>query len=80
MRLLLSFLRWHYVQVLSAVSVPSTDGQIEFSESIGTQVYTFSAELAALYYNKQELTIDFDIGSQIPLLARESIPTIVTIP
>lgn len=62
------------------VSVPSTDGQIEFSESIGTQVYTFSAELAALYYNKQELTIDFDIGSQIPLLARESIPTIVTIP
>lgn len=62
------------------VSVPSTDGQIQFMESIGTQVFSFASDLIALYFNKKEQTVTFDVGAQIPLIATESIPTVTTIP
>lgn len=62
------------------ISTPSSDGQIQFTESVGTQVYTFATDLLSLYYNKKEYVIDFDIGNQIPLLSKESIPTLTTIP
>ncbi len=62
------------------ITVPGSTGQIQFKESIGTQPYAFSSDLLALYYNKKEFVIDFDIGNQIPLLSKESIPTITTIP
>lgn len=62
------------------VSVPSTEGQIQFMESIGTQVFSFASDLIALYFNKKEQTVTFDIGAQIPLIATESIPTVTTIP
>ena len=62
------------------VSVPSTEGQIQFTESIATQVFSFASDLIALYFNKKEQTVTFDVGAQIPLISVESIPTITTIP
>lgn len=62
------------------VEVEGQDGIINFNESIGTQVYAFTMEHKALFYNTQELSIDFDVGNQIPLLAAQSIPTIQTVP
>lgn len=61
------------------VQVPSTAGQVNFMEAIGTQIYSFAADHKALYYNSQELTLDFDIGNQVPMLATASIPTLETI-
>jgi len=61
------------------VSVQSTAGTINFIEAIGTQIYSFAADHKALYYNSQELTLDFDIGNQVPMLATASIPTLETI-
>lgn len=60
-------------------SVSSTSGTINFLESIGTQVYSFSADHKVLYYNSQELTMDFDIGNQLPMLGTASIPTLEVI-
>lgn len=62
------------------ISVPSTSGQVNFKEAIGTTAYSFSMDHKALYYNSQELTLDFDLGNQLPLLGTESIPTLETIP
>jgi hypothetical protein len=61
------------------VSINTTSGQANFLESIGTQIYNFAMDHKAVYYNTQELTIDFDIGNQIPLLGTQSIPTMQTI-
>lgn len=61
------------------VTVPSTAGSINFIEAIGTQIYSFAADHKALWYNEQELTLDFDIGNQVPMLATASIPTLETI-
>lgn len=61
------------------VSKESTAGNIQFVEAIGTQIYSFAADHKALYYNAQELTLDFDIGNQVPMLATQSIPTLETI-
>lgn len=62
------------------VTVEGSDGQIQFLETIATQIYTHSAELLALYYNRKEANVTFDLGAQIPLMSVESIPTIKTIP
>lgn len=61
------------------VQVQSTIGNINFLESIGTQIYNFALDHKAVYYNSQELNIDFDLGNQIALLAAQSIPTMQTI-
>lgn len=61
------------------VTVQSTSGNINFVESIGTQAFAFAADHKAVYYNSQELTLDFDVGAQIPLLGTASIPTLETI-
>jgi hypothetical protein len=60
-------------------TIQTQAGPVEFLESIGNQVYAFSADHKALYYNSQELKIDFDIGNQVPMLATQSIPTVTTI-
>lgn len=60
-------------------TVNSTNGPINFLESIGTQIYAFSADHRPVYYNSQELSVDFDLGNQIPLLSTESISTLETI-
>lgn len=62
------------------LTVNSSIGSINFLESIGTQVYSFSADHKVLYYNSQELTMDFEVGNQLPMLAVASIPTLETIP
>lgn len=62
-----------------AIDVTTTAGTVKFLESIGTQIYNFAADFKAVYYNTQELTIDFDIGNQIPMLGVQSIPTLETI-
>lgn len=62
------------------VSVNGTEGNIQFNESIGTQVYCHAAEMLALYYNKKEANFTIDLGAQIPLISVRSIPTIQTIP
>lgn len=62
------------------VEVEGTSGVINFNESIGTQIYAYAMEHKALFYNTQELKIDFDVGNQIPLFAPESIPTMQVIP
>lgn len=62
------------------ISVPGTDGTIQFNESITTQVYCHNADMLALYYNRKEANITIDLGAQIPLISVESIPTIQTIP
>lgn len=59
------------------VSVNSTSGLVNFKESVGVQVYSFTTDHKAVYYNSQSLTFDFDIGSQVPLLAAQAIPTIL---
>lgn len=61
------------------IPVQSTQGQINFKEAIATQVYNFAMDYKAVYYNTQELDIDFEIGNQIPLLGTQSIPTLQTI-
>lgn len=62
------------------ISVPSTSGTVNFLEAIGTTVYSYSMDHKALYYNSQELTLDFDLGNQLPMLGTASIPTLETIP
>lgn len=62
------------------VSVPGTDGTIQFNESVATQIYCHNADMLALYYNRKEANITIDLGAQIPLISVESIPTIQTIP
>jgi len=62
------------------ISVPTTSGNTNFLESIGTQAYSYSMGHKALYYNSQELTLDFDLGNELPLLGTASIPTLNTIP
>lgn len=62
------------------VEVEGTAGVINFNETIGTQIYAFAMEHKALFYNTQELVIDFDLGNQIPLFAPQSIPTMQVIP
>lgn len=62
------------------VETSSTGGTINFTESIGTCVYAFTMEHKALFYNTQELSIDFDLGNQIPLFTKQSIPTMNVIP
>jgi hypothetical protein len=62
------------------IQVTSTQGQVNFLESIGTQVYCFAADYKAVYMNDQTLNIRFDIGNQVPLLGTASIPTLKTIP
>lgn len=62
------------------VQVTSTQGQVNFLESIATQVYCFAADYKAVYMNDQTLNIRFDIGNQVPLLGTASIPTLKTIP
>lgn len=61
------------------VEVTNVTGTINFNEAIGTQIYAFTMEHKALYYNTTELSIDFDLGNQIPLFAPESIPTMQVI-
>ena len=61
------------------VTAQSTSGQINFNEAIGTQVYNFAMDYKAVYYNTQELDIDFEVGNQIPLLGTASIATLETI-
>ena len=63
-----------------SVETESSSGTINFLETIGTTVYAFTMEHKALFYNTQELTIDFDIGNQIPLFTPQSIPTMTTVP
>lgn len=58
------------------MTVPSTLGNINFLESIATQVYSFNADYKALYYNSQELTLDFDLGNQIPMLSTVQLPVV----
>lgn len=62
-----------------AITVQTTSGTATFIESIGTQIYAFAADHKALYYNEQELTLQFDVGNQIPMLGTQSIPTLQTI-
>lgn len=62
------------------VSVPGTDGTIQFNESVATQIYCHNADMLALYYNRKEVNLTIDLGAQIPLISVESIPTIQTIP
>lgn len=62
------------------IEVEGSAGTINFNESIGTQVYAYAMEHKALFYNTQELRIDFDVGNQIPLFAPQSIPTMQVIP
>lgn len=62
------------------VEVESSTGTINFNESIGTQAYAYTMEHKALFYNRQKLEISFDIGNLIPLLSKESIPTLETLP
>jgi len=62
------------------ISVQSTSGSVNFLEAIGCQAYSYSMDHKALYYNSQELTLDFDLGNQLPLLGTASIPTLDTIP
>jgi hypothetical protein len=62
------------------ITVPTTSGNTNFLEAIGTQAYSYSMDHKALYYNSQELTLDFDLGNQLPLLGTASIPTLNTIP
>lgn len=61
------------------VTVQTTSGTTQFNEAIGTQIYAFAADHKALYYNEQELTLQFDVGNQIPMLGTQSIPTLETI-
>lgn len=58
------------------ITVPSSSGAVNFLESIGTQIYNFSADHRPVYYNQQELSIEFDIGNSLPLLGTASIPTL----
>jgi len=60
-------------------TVNSTNGPVNFLDVVGCQVYAFSADHKALYYNSQELNLDFEVGNQVPLLATQSIPTLQTI-
>lgn len=62
------------------VQVTSTQGTVNFNESICTQVYSFAADYKAVYMNDQNLTIRFDVGNQVPLLGTASIPTLQFIP
>lgn len=62
------------------VQVTSTQGQVNFLESIATQTYCFAADYKAVYMNDQTLNIRFDIGNQVPLLGTASIPTLKVIP
>lgn len=62
------------------VEVQGSAGFINFNESIATQIYAFTMEHKALYYNTQRLEIKFNVGNQIPLFATESIPTMEVIP
>jgi hypothetical protein len=62
------------------IQVTSTQGQVNFLESIATQVYCFAADYKAVYMNDQTLNIRFDIGNQVPLLGTASIPTLKVIP
>lgn len=62
------------------IETNSTSGTINFNESIGTTIYAFTMEHKALFYNTQELSIDFDLGNQIPLFAPQSIPTMNVVP
>lgn len=59
------------------ISVNSTSGLVNFKETIAAQVYSFSSDHKAVYYNSQSLTFDFNIGGQVPLLAAQAIPTII---
>lgn len=61
-------------------SVSSSEGQVQFTESVATQVFSFASDLIALYFNKKEQSVTFDVGGMIPLISVESIPTITTIP
>lgn len=61
------------------VTVSSSGGSIPFLEAIGCQIYNFSFDHRPVFYNSQELTIEFDVGNLIPLLSTASIPTIQTI-
>lgn len=60
-------------------TVNSSVGPINFNEVVGSQVYSFSMDHKALYYNSQELDLDFEVGNQVPMLATQSIPTLETI-
>lgn len=62
------------------IEVEGSNGTINFNEAIATQVYAFTMEHKALYYNTQDLSIDFDVGNQIPLFATQSIPTMEVTP
>lgn len=62
------------------VDVPSSSGLISFNEAITTRIYTHSVDHKVVYMNTQSLDLDFDVGNAIPLLSRESIPTLQTVP
>ena len=62
------------------VQVQSSQGPVNFNESIGTQPYAFAADYKAVYFNDQDMDITFDVGNQVPLLGVQSIPTLQTIP
>lgn len=62
------------------VDVPGSTGMISFMEAITTRIYTHSVDHKTVYMNTQSLDLDFDVGNAIPLLAKESIPTVTTVP
>lgn len=62
------------------VQVTSTQGVVNFNESICTQIYATAADYKAVYMNDQTLNIRFDVGNQVPLLGTASIPTLKVIP
>lgn len=62
------------------IQVTSTQGTVNFNESVCTQIYAHAADYKAVYMNDQNLTIRFDVGNQVPLLGTASIPTLKTIP
>lgn len=62
------------------IQVPVNTGTSNFTEVVGCQVYNYAMDHKALYYNSQELNLDFDLGSSLPLLAAQSIATLTTIP
>lgn len=62
------------------IQIPVNTGTANFSEVVACQAYNYAMDHKALYYNSQELNLDFDLGSSLPLLAAQSIATLTTIP
>lgn len=60
-------------------SVPSSSGQVNFTDVVACQVMAYMNEIKNLPYNTQRLAFDVELGCATPLLATQSIPTVTTI-